>query len=68
MNKTTSSHIVRGSTLIETFHSNHLHELFYDRRGSGKEHGTNKSPPTGRVWERSKGDTTGPTTSQNPSL
>ena len=34
----------------------------------GKEHGTNKPPPTGRVWERSKGDTTFLTTSQNPSL
>ena len=36
--------------------------------GSGKEHGTNKPPPTGRVQERSKGDTTCPTTSQNPPL
>ena len=34
----------------------------------GKEHRTNKPPPTGRVRERSKGDTTGPTTSQNPPL
>ena len=34
----------------------------------GKEHETNKPPPTGRVWERSKGDPTCPTTSQNPSL
>ena len=34
--------------------------------GPGKEHGTNKPPPTGRVRERSKGDTTCPTTSQNP--
>ena len=33
-----------------------------------KEHGTNKPPPTRKVWERSKGDTTCPTTSQNPSL
>ena len=33
-----------------------------------KEYRTNKSPPTGRVQERSKGDTTCPTTSQNPSL
>ena len=33
----------------------------------GKENGTNKPPPTGRVWERSKGDTTCPSTSQNPS-
>ena len=36
--------------------------------GPGKEHGTNKSPPTRRVRERSKGDATRPTTSQNPSL
>ena len=34
----------------------------------GKEQGSNKPPPTRRVWERSKGDTTCPTTSQNPSL
>ena len=33
-----------------------------------KEHETNKPPPTGRVRERSKGDTACPTTSQNPSL
>ena len=32
----------------------------------GKEHGTNKPPPTGRVQDRSKGDTTCLTTSQNP--
>ena len=36
--------------------------------GPGKGHGTNKPPPTGRVQERSKGDTTCPTTSQNPPL
>ena len=34
--------------------------------GPGKEHGTNKPPSTGRVQQRSKGDTTCPTTSQNP--
>ena len=34
--------------------------------GPAKEQGTNKPPPTGRVRERSKGDTTCPTTSQNP--
>ena len=34
--------------------------------GPAKEHGTKKPPPTGRVQERSKGDTTYPTTSQNP--
>ena len=33
-----------------------------------KEHGTNKPPPTGRIRERLKGDTTCLTTSQNPSL
>ena len=61
---------VRGSTLkrptLARPHSNHLHELF-TTGGPGKEHGTNNPPPTGRVWERSKGDTTCPTTSQNPS-
>ena len=36
--------------------------------GPGKDHETNKPPPTRRVQERSKGDTTCPTTSQNPSL
>ena len=36
--------------------------------GPGKEQGTNKPPPLRRVRERSKGDTTCPTTSQNPSL
>ena len=35
--------------------------------GPGKEYRTNTPPPTGRVQERSKGDTTCPTTSQNPS-
>ena len=34
--------------------------------GPGKDHGINKPPPTGRVQERSKRDTTCPTTSQNP--
>ena len=36
--------------------------------GPGKEHRTNKPPPTRRVQERSKGDTTCLTTSQDPSL
>ena len=35
--------------------------------GPGNENGTNKPPPTRIVLERSKGDTTCPTTSQNPS-
>ena len=29
----------------------------FTTRGSGKEHGTNEPAPTGRVCERSKGDT-----------
>ena len=33
----------------------------------GKEHETNKPPPNGSIQERSKGDTTCLTTSQNPS-
>ena len=36
--------------------------------GPGKEHGSNKPPLNGRVQERPKGDTTCPTTSQNPPL
>ena len=36
--------------------------------GPGKEQGTNKPPANRRVQERSKGDTTCLTTSQNPSL
>ena len=41
----------------------------FTRGGPAKEHRTNKlPPPTGRVQERSKGDTTCPTTSQHPSL
>ena len=38
-------------------------ESYFITGGPGKEHRTNKPPPTRRVWERSKGDTT----SQNPS-
>ena len=34
--------------------------------GPSEEHGANKPPPTRRIWERSKGDATCPT-SQNPS-
>jgi len=36
--------------------------------GLGKEQGTNEPPPTRRIRERSKGDTTCLTTSQNPFL
>ena len=39
---------------------------YFRTEGPGKEHGTNKPPPTGRVRVRSKGDTTCLTTSQNP--
>ena len=35
--------------------------------GPSKEHGTDKPPPTRRVWERSKWDIMCPTTSQNSS-
>ena len=38
---------------------------YFTSAGAGKEHGTNKPPPTGRIRERSKGDTTCPATSQN---
>ena len=40
---------------------------YFTTGGSHKEHGTNKPPPIGRIREMSKGDTTCPTTSQNPS-
>ena len=39
---------------------------YFTTAGPGKEHGTNKPLPTRSIWERSKGDTTCPTTSQNP--
>ena len=48
-------------------YSNHSHELF-TTRGPAEGDGTNKPPPTGKVQESSKGDTTWLTTSQNPSL
>ena len=60
------AHWLKPPTLAR-HHDNHLHELF-TTGGSGKEHRTNKLSPTGRVQERSKGDATCPTTSQNPSL
>ena len=60
--------IVRGSTLIETTHLGQVTICMscFMTGGLGKEQGTNKPPPTRRVRERSKGDTTCPTTSQNP--
>ena len=57
---------LKPSTLAR-HHGHHFHDCLMTG-GPGKEHGTNKPPPTGRVRERSKGDTTCPTTSQNPSL
>ena len=41
--------------------------MSYFTTGLSKEPETNQPPPTRRVWERSKGDATGPTASQNPS-
>ena len=64
---------VRESTLTETAHPWPgtiviVRMSCFMTGGPGKEHRTNKPPPTGRVQERSKGDTTCPTTSQNPPL
>ena len=39
---------------------------YFRTGGPGREGGTNKPPPTGRVPERSKGDSVCPSTSQNP--
>ena len=56
--KCQGKHWLKAPTLVR-HNSNHLHELF--KPGSpGKEHRTNKPPPTGRVGKRSKGDTTCP--------
>ena len=62
--------LFRGSTLIETTHPGQItiSMSWFMTGGPGKEHGTNKPPPTRRVRERSKGDTTCPPTPQNPSL
>ena len=54
--------IVRGSTLIETAPPwpGTIVTICMSCFMTGdpdKEYGTNKPPPTGRVWERSKGDT-----------
>ena len=64
---------IRGSTLIETAPPwpgaiVTICMSCFMTGGPGKEQGTNKPPPTRRVGERSKGDTTCLTTSQNPSL
>ena len=64
---------VSGETLPATTHPGQVVPdvvticvSYFTTGSSGKEHGTNKPPPTGRIWERSKGDSTCPTTSQNP--
>ena len=50
-----------GEWLIKTTHPgqttvvNYLHELS-DKRGPSKECGSDRLPPTGRIWERSKGE------------
>ena len=63
---------VRGSTQTESFTLASTIVTIcmscFTTGGPGKEHRANKPPPTERVQERSKGDTTCPTTSQNPSL
>ena len=69
-------HTVRGNTLTETATPTPhrpgtvltICMSCFMTGGPGKEHGTNKPPPTRRVQERSNGDTTSLTTSQNPSL
>ena len=66
---------VRGSTLTKTAHYGAWPGTIvticmscFMTGDPAKELGTNKPPPTGRVQERSRGDTICPTTSQNPSL
>ena len=64
--------IVRGSTLIETAPPwpgtiGTICMSCFMTGDPNKEYGTNKPPPARRVWERSKGDTACPSTSQNPS-
>ena len=60
---------VRGNILSKTTHPGTIVTIcmsYFMARGPGKEHRTNKSPPTGRIWERLKRDAICPTTSQNP--
>ena len=64
MNVLGEAHWLKPPTLAK-HHSNQLHEFIAG--DPDKEYGTNKPPPTGRVRERSKGDTMCPSTSQNPS-
>ena len=62
---------VRGSTLIETaLWPGTIVTICMSCFMTGdpdKEYRTNKPPPTGRVQERSRGDTACSSTSQNPS-
>ena len=61
---------VRGSTLTEIPWPGTIVTIcmnYFMIGGSVNEHGTNKPPLTRRVQDRSKGDITCPTTSQNPS-
>ena len=48
--------------------ASHHYMSCFTTGGPDKDHRTNKPPPTGRVEERSKWDTTCPTTSQNSSF
>ena len=59
------AHWLKPPTLAR-HHSNHYMSCFMTG-DPDKEFGTNKPPPTGRVRERSKGDTAYLSTSQNPS-
>ena len=54
--KHTEWHCPSGPDTIVT-----IHVSYFTTRGLGKEHRTNKPLPTGRIWERSKGDATCPT-------
>ena len=61
---------VRGSTVTEIDWSGTIVTIcvsYFTTGSPSKEHGTSKSPSTRRVQERSKGDTTCLTISQNPS-
>ena len=71
-NNTIKSHpsFVRGNTQTETAHPGQAPGIVticmscFTTEGPGKEH---RTPPTRRILERSDGDTTCPTTCQNPS-
>ena len=55
------NHIVRGSKVTEIAHPGTIVTIFmscFTTGDPGKEHRTNRPPPTGKVQERSKGDTT----------